>query len=290
MIDPVVIARAHGRRPLDERALVLMAVGIQSIVEPAGGGMVLIVAAEDAERASAQLRAYDDENGPEPQRALRPVLEGLDAAIVYCALMLFFFAADQRNAFGIDWSALGAANAGAMRAGEWWRAITALSLHVGLSHLLGNLGFGVLFGLLAAPVLGSGLAWLATLLAGGLGNAVNALLQPADHTAVGASTALFGTVGILAMHAWLKRPVRWRGGLRRLAPLGGGVMLLAFLGFGGKNVDIGAHVLGFLVGCAIGAFIVLCDARLPQGRNAQRAYGVAALMVFGLAWAMAFLA
>ena len=186
--------------------------------------------------------------------------------------MLFFFAVDQRHAFGIDWSAVGAANAGEMQAGAWWQAITALTLHAGVRHLLGNLGFGVLFGLLAAPVLGSGLAWLTTLLAGGLGNALNALLQPPDHTAVGASTALFGTVGILATHAWLTRPVRSRGGLRRFAPLGGGVMLLAFLGFGGKDVDIGAHVLGFLAGGAIGVGLVLGGSYIPQGRNAQRTY------------------
>jgi membrane associated rhomboid family serine protease len=290
LIDPVAIATAHGRRALDERALVLMAVGIPCEVVPAGGGMALLVAAEDAERASTHLRAYDAENASPPEPALRPTHEGLDAAIAYCAILLFFFAIDQRHALDIDWSATGAANAGQMRAGEWWQAITALCLHAGVEHLLGNLVFGVLFGLMATPVLGSGLAWLATLLAGGLGNAVNALLQPADHTAVGASTALFGTVGILATHAWLARPVPWRGGLRRFAPLGGGVLLLAFLGFGDKNVDIAAHVLGFLVGGAIGVGIFLAGARIPRGRTAQRIYGVAAVLILGLAWAMALLA
>ena len=33
------------------------------------------------------------------------------------------------------------------------------------------------------------------LLAGALGNALNAALQAADHTAVGASTAIFGALG-----------------------------------------------------------------------------------------------
>ncbi len=266
-----------------------MAVGIESLIMHADGAMALLVAADDAERAGAHLKAYDEENVPSPEPPLGPALEGLDAAIAYCALMLFFFAVDQRHAFGIDWPAVGAANASLIRAGEWWRTITALSLHVGLLHLLGNVAFGMLFGLLAAPVLGSGLAWLATLVAGGLGNALNALLQPADHTAVGASTALFGTVGILATHGWLTRPVRWHGGLRRFAPVGGGVMLLAFLGFGGKDVDIGAHVLGFLVGGAIGAGLVLGGQHIPQGRNAQRVYAVAALGILGLAWVMAVL-
>ena len=57
LIDPVAIATAHGRRALDERSLVLMAVGIPCEVVPAGGGMALLVAAEDAERASTSSQS-----------------------------------------------------------------------------------------------------------------------------------------------------------------------------------------------------------------------------------------
>ena len=43
--------------------------------------------------------------------------------------------------------------------GQWWRTITALTLHSGLAHLISNLVFGCAFGGLAAHSLGSGLAW-----------------------------------------------------------------------------------------------------------------------------------
>jgi hypothetical protein len=79
-----------------------------------------------------------------------------------------------------------------------------------------------------AQLLGSGLAWLAILLAGALGNALNALVQSPKHTAIGASTAIFGALGILSGYMRRSRVVPWRGGLRRWAPLAGGVMLLVF--------------------------------------------------------------
>ena len=41
--------------------------------------------------------------------------------------------------------------------GEWWRAVTALTLHGGLSHIAGNLVFGVMFAVLASHSLGVGL-------------------------------------------------------------------------------------------------------------------------------------
>jgi hypothetical protein len=35
------------------------------------------------------------------------------------------------------------------------------------------------------------------------------------------------------------RIVPWRSGFRSWAPIGAGIMLLAFLGFGGERTDIG---------------------------------------------------
>jgi len=46
-----------------------------------------------------------------------------------------------------------------IRAGEWWRALTALMLHWDATHLLGNLGAGALLGISAAQVWGSARAW-----------------------------------------------------------------------------------------------------------------------------------
>ena len=49
--------------------------------------------------------------------------------------------------------------AAAVRGGEWWRAWTALTLHVDGAHLAANLAAGVWFGYLAARQIGVGSAW-----------------------------------------------------------------------------------------------------------------------------------
>jgi membrane associated rhomboid family serine protease len=152
---------------------------------------------------------------------------------------------------------------------------------------MSNLASGVVFGIFVAQLLGSGLAWLAILLAGALGNALNALVQSPEHTAIGASTGIFGALGILSGYMGRSRVVPWRGGLRRWAPLAGGIMLLVLLGFGGERTDIGAHVAGFAMGGVIGFGLAPAAARLAHQPRAQWVAGALACGLFSLAWLLA---
>jgi rhomboid protease GluP len=165
--------------------------------------------------------------------------------------------------------------------------LTSLGLHADLEHLASNLVFGGFLGLLLAQLLRPGLAWLAILLGGALGNALNALLHPAAHTAVGASTAIFAALGILAALTWRRGTALWRHGLRRWLPLAAGVMLLAYLGFGGERTDIGGDIAGFAAGTALGVGLACAGDRVPQGASAQWIFGVPALALFALAWLLA---
>jgi rhomboid protease GluP len=104
-----------------------------------------------------------------------------------------------------------------------------LSLHADPLHLMSNLASGVIFGIFVAQILGSGVAWLTILLAGALGNALNALVQSPEHTATGASTAIFGALGILSGYMRRSRVVLGEAGFvggRRLEP---GSCFLPFL-------------------------------------------------------------
>ncbi len=293
MIEFVEVWRCRTRREAEQRALVLMAAGIACRFRPGQNTIVVCVAAEDAERAHQELLADARENAPAPARRPHPRsaaglgTHGLEAALAYCAVMVFLFAADARGAFGLDWTAIGAAQAGMMRDGAWWRAVTALGLHTGVEHLISNLAFGVVLALLVAQLLGSGVAWAGIVLAGGLGNALNALFQPAAHTSVGASTAVFGALGLLAGYTQIERPPRWRSGLRRFAPVAAGLMLLAFLGFGGARTDVWAHVAGFAVGGGLGLGLALARRGQPPGQRAQVVGGVLACGIFALAWGAA---
>jgi rhomboid protease GluP len=285
----VEVSRSRTRAAAEQQALVLAAVGISSRLVMADGAATLYVAPLEAARARRELSHYARENAPMP-RPLLPAVAALyrvEGALAYAMVLLFFFAAARRHALSIDWVAAGAAQAGLIQDGAWWRTITALCLHVELDHLMSNLAFGAVAGVLVAQLVGTGLAWLAILLAGALGNGLNGALHGAGHTAIGASTAVFGALGILSGHAWTSRPVPWRGGIRRWAPIGAGIMLVAFLGFGGERTDIGAHVAGFGVGAAMGFSLGRAGDRMPHGPDAQQVYGVIVCAILLLAWLMA---
>jgi membrane associated rhomboid family serine protease len=269
--------------------LVLAAVGIECHLIKADRDVGLYVAATDVEQAAQELACYERENLSSRPRPLpaRPARHAVDAALAYCAVLLFFFGAERRHALSVDWAAIGAAQAGLIRDGQWWRTITALSLHGDVLHLMSNLASGVIFGIFVAQILGSGLAWLTILVAGALGNALIALIQAPEHTAIGASTGIFGALGILSGYMRRSRVVPWRGGIRRWAPLAAGIMLLVFLGFSGERTDIGAHVAGFAMGGVMGFILVPTADRLKNDPRVQWVSGTLACGLFFVAWLLA---
>lgn len=285
--SPVEIRRFATRAEAEEYALVLVAMGIECRLIRHEHGIGLGVAALEADRARHELSAYEEENRPKPAPRTYPFGDGLDGLLIFCAVGVFVYSASGRGLFGEDWWTSGSAQAGLIAAGEWWRAITALGLHADEGHLIANLVLGGLFGVFLSQILGAGLGWLAILVAGGAGNLLNALAHPAAHTSVGASTAVFAALGLLAALTW-KREANGRRGLGRWLPLAGGVMLLAFLGVGGERTDVGAHIAGFLMGGVLGAALHVAGPRLPHGRIAQLAFGAAALALFVGSWAAAF--
>ena len=286
----VEVDRFRARAEAEQHALVLVSRGIDCrLVPQADGGVALTVTSSDALRAHRELARYAEENRQQgrPPLPSRSLAAGLEGALAYCAVLFFLYGAPRRQAFSRDWWSAGAAQAGLIADGEWWRTVTALGLHADIGHLASNLVFGSGLGLLLAQLLGTGLAWLAILLAGAFGNALSALLQPATHSAVGASTAVFGALGILAALAWKRQAAIWRLRLRRWLPFAAGVMLLAYLGFGGERTDVVGHVAGFVAGGALGTGLGFKEPRLFQGARAQWACGTAALALVVLAWLLA---
>jgi rhomboid protease GluP len=275
----------------EQHALVLVATGVASRLVSHAAGTSLLVASPDAPKARYEIAAYTRENAP--RRAAtwipRPLRQGVNGALVYCAVLLLIDAAARENALSYDWLALGNAQAGLIRYGEWWRAVTALSLHADAAHLLSNMVLGAMLGVLVAQLLGSGLAWLAIVTSGAIGNAIRAFFAPVDHSAIGASTAVFGALGLLAALAWGREPITWPG-LRRWRPIAAAIMLLAFLGVGGERTDVCAHIAGLLTGGVIGAALYFAHAYLPEGKRAQLAFGLIALVLFAASWLAAFAA
>jgi membrane associated rhomboid family serine protease len=247
------------------------------------------VAPHEAGRARAEIAAWQAENPPRrPEAPPRsPVADGRPGAAGYVLVVVGVALAVANFAFGRDWLAAGRVDGAAMRAGEWWRAVTALTLHADLQHLAGNIFFGSLFGGFAGRYLGSGVAWLLVLLAGALGNVINVVLQGFDHRAIGASTAVFAALGLLGALAWAGRRGSAQGRWYRWGPGVGAIALLAFTGTGGERTDIGAHLWGFAAG--LGAGLVAAGLPVPVLRQPgmQRFAVLATLAILAGSWALA---
>ena len=290
----VVVARAERRRDAEERAFVLGAVGLPNRIEPlADGGALLLVPQALAARALRELSEYDRERSSAPPREeLPPVPPGaLPSAVFFAAVLILAHLLASADAFGLPWWERGLGDAARIQGGEWWRAATSLTLHTDFAHLAGNLVFGAVFGVLFAQLVGSGVAWSSAFAAGFLGNLANAWIQGAGHRSVGASTAVFGVLGCLVAFEWRRRALYRVSRVRRLSPPVMGVLLLAWLGTGDAQTDVGAHAFGMLsgsiIGGLIGAGLALRRTVRPWPPRVQAAAGAAALLLLAGAWALA---
>jgi rhomboid protease GluP len=252
----VAVWRGLRERDAGELALVLRAMDIEHEVARLDGSFVLLVAARDAPRAIEQLRRFRAENpqiSEQEEAGPDGLASGVDAALGWSLLLVALHLLASRSAWGLPWEDAGIADAGAMRAGQWWRAVTALTLHADASHLAGNVLFGAAFLAALCPFLGTGAASLVCLLSGALGNVFNALLQDAGHRSLGASTAVFGALGALAALQWRHRVRLRQRRLRRWTPLVMAAILLGYLGTEGVRTDLVAHVTGLVAGLALGS-------------------------------------
>ncbi len=290
-MDLISVRLCPSQADADQHALVLTAVGIRSVITHEDLGIMLYVPVADGAEAVRQLAAYDEEEGRRVRRPrMRFPIPRPEGPLLFAAVMTFFFAATRADAWGIDWLRQGAAQAGLITSGEWWRTITALTLHADGSHLIGNLAMGAVVGLLVAQLLGSGVAWLAILVSGILGDALNAAIQVPGHTSIGASTAIFGGIGLLAGFTQVSAAAPWHHGLRRWAPAGAGIALLVFMGTAGERTDIWAHVTGFVSGGLMGLAFGLRGGALANRGTLQAVSGLATFAILGAAWLLAIAA
>jgi rhomboid protease GluP len=287
----ITVFRSVHRRECNERLLVLTAVGVDALVTAADGEFLLQVAPQDAGYAARHLLQYDAENRPPPPLPPPPPLYGHAWAgcAIYVLVLVGVAWALSNGLVRLDAFDLGELDAARVQAGEWWRAWTALTLHVDAPHLAANLGAGSWFGYLAARQMGSGTAWFITVTGAAIANLLEGSFGPPEHRAVGASTAVFSALGAMSAYSWRERfalPQRWA---RRWGPLIAGVILLGWTGSGGEgtDVDVVAHVAGFAVGVLLGATAALPRCRRVLQRVPQGISGAAALASIAIAWACA---
>lgn len=279
----------------------LQAVGIDSAVEFVGGDIGYEVQVEAAVREHAlhQLWMYEQERAsrpPPPPEPLPPAAGGWRGSLAYVVVLLlvpFVFAQDWFAANPYD---VGVMDPARIRAGEWWRVLTALTLHWDATHLMGNLGAGALLGISAAQVWGSARAWLLIVSAAAIANLAEALLDLGGYVSAGASTAVFAALGLVAAHAWRSRGARTRT-LRDWVPLIAGIALLGMFGAGAQDpaapapvtdpTNVLSHALGFAVGAVLGAAMAATRGERLINAIPQWLAALATFAAVLAAWALA---
>lgn len=233
--------------------LVLSALGIHYRVQRRAQTWEISVPAADFEKARMAVEAYQQENQDSFQtpRNTFPRFAGTYTGLWVAALLPVVHAAITSKQIHESFARFYGASAKHILEGELYRCVTALFIHADTVHLIGNMAGIALFGTAVCSLSGWGAGWLMILLAGSGGNLLNAFLFKTGHLSIGASTAVFGALGILSGHQFVKKLYLSGQKIKALLPLGGGMALLALLGSAAHS-DITAHMFGFLCGIGMG--------------------------------------
>jgi len=314
--DLTLVRRAADRDRADEWTLVLAAMGLPSrVLRLDDGTLAIVVPSAQAAAALRALTTYDRESREPMAGTLIPAPRrggGALGLVVGALLALFerftgFWEQVSSTGGGTrllpsgttsvlerlatqPWFAAGVADAKRIRAGDWWRNITAITVHADLMHLVGNVVASAIFIGAAGRWLGWGVAAALIVVAASGANLLTAYADRPSHLSVGASTATFAALGLLV---GLQLVHRWRSGgftrRRSWIAFGAGMALLAMLGMGQQS-DVFAHAfslgLGIPLGAAAGATLdhprVLPRTTTPVVVWGQR--GMAVLVLAGIAW------
>ena len=239
-----------------EHGLVILAMGQPYWLVPTADRFVLLVETAVFAPALLQLQRFRRESlhwPPAPlTNANAPAIDFLTPALWVLLIVATFLTQSNYPTLRL----VGALESHALfNRAEWWRPVTALFLHADAGHLVANAGSGFLVFLAVLATFGRLRGWLLVTCAAIVGNIAAAAAQArSPYSSIGASTAIFGGLGLLtgraiavARHA----PPHQRAKAVWVS-LGTGLCVLALYGAGGPNVDLGAHLGGFISGLLIG--------------------------------------
>ncbi|SFV52037.1 FIG056164: rhomboid family serine protease [hydrothermal vent metagenome] len=138
--------------------------------------------------------------------------------------------------------------------GDWWRLVTAMFLHGGMTHILMNMFSLYIIGR-PIEINFSPMHYITIyLITGILGGLTSIYFHPVT-VAIGASGAIFGIFGALAGELLVFRENLGRNGQAILKDFGIIIGINILIGLSIPNIDMSAHAGGLLSGL-VGGFVV----------------------------------
>lgn len=153
----------------------------------------------------------------------------------------------------LEWFEYLAGNNQMILAGEYWRLITPIFVHLGFSHILFNSFSLIIFAPALERTLGSFIFIIVYLAAGIAANIATLLIQPAYFTHVGASGAIFGLFGIYLAFVFFKKGLIHSNDQQIIIPIAVVSVIMTFLQ---PNINITGHIFGLISGILIGKILV----------------------------------
>ena len=198
------------------------------------------------------------------------------------ALGLIFAYCGENGQSAGDLVRLGASYAPYISKGQYWRLVSSLFLHASLLHLMGNLIYLFQIGWLAEIRFGR-LKFLWVYFLSGIGGEIVGLYFHPVNIAVGASGALMGLAGAIAIDLLL--PNKSRFSQMQLTLLLGAALLAIWPFQVSPATDFAAHLGGFLTGAFLisGEFTVHSVLRRRFCFNGFRASCTILILVFFVA-------
>ncbi|MCQ2105753.1 MAG: rhomboid family intramembrane serine protease [Fibrobacter sp.] len=272
-------------RRIRDDSLLLLSQGIEHrLIRTEEGPFQIFIIPEHEAQARVQLALFHKENPPREDNPPIPLSFSLQPFWILLAPLTFtlidFAEAAKLHSAGIS-------DASKVLRGEWWRSITALTLHGDARHLASNLLCGyIVMNMITYRI---PLLRLAPFIAvaSAIANICVSLTVKTDFRSLGFSTFVFAAIGCLAVMEFRLMPRESHGLLRRFAPLCGAASLAVFLGLG-ENADILGHAYGFVAGLVCG--LIPTTKALRWGAPLSTVDGLGLLAYYGLfalAWNLA---
>lgn len=272
-------------RQVRDDSLVLLSQGIEHrLVRSEEGPFQIFIVPEMESAAKTQLELYHKENPPKEENPPIPLSFSLQPLWVLLAPILVTLLQFTDK---INLHSEGVSDAAKVLKGEWWRSLTAQTLHGDARHLASNLLCGyIVMNMITFRIPLLRLAPFIAVAAAVANLCVSATVQT-DFRSLGFSTFVFAAIGCLSVIEFRLMPKESHGMLRRFAPLCGAASLAVFLGLG-ENADILGHAYGFVAGLFCG--FIPKKKSLRWGTPLSSADGIGLLFYYGLyllAWKLA---